>query len=148
MAEVRITTYAEISVNGKIIRIGDKSTPAVITLDSTSPDWHYSRLVLADNAEGTLLTLGSGEDMTAFKVAIIKPSVDMTIGWAGSTEANNATAMVEGGHFFILTNDDVMTYDAVLATRVDEGTTAVVITKIMAGNNSASTGYVECWAAY
>lgn len=147
MAELKLYFAAEIATAGKIIPIGSKSVPVVISLDSTAPEYHYNKLYLADNAEGTLCTVGT--DISApIKAAIFYASVDMTIGFSGSSGADSSTLEIDGGSFVLFTGGKVKPYNATFLTRLDEANTLTNIITISAGNNSGATGYIEIWAVY
>ena len=150
MAEVSLYTRYTISLPGTgKIEIGSATNPTTIALDSTSPDVYMNRVVIADQAEATLLTVGAGEDLvTAFKVIRIYCSFDMNIILDGATASNNSAIKVKGGTYWHLCSDDMQTYNAVLLTRADGGTATVDITSVIAGNDSGGTGYCQLWAAY
>lgn len=147
MAEIRLYTAVEIATSGKIVQLGSKSSPVVITLDSTAPELYYNRLYLADNAEGTICTVGT--DITApIKAAVFYASVAMTIGWSGSSGADSGTMEIAAGSYAIMTGGKVKPYNATLLTRMDESNAVTNIISITAANDSASTGYLDIWAVY
>lgn len=149
MAEVNIYTRYTISLPGTgKIDIGSATVPTTISLDATAPDVYVNRVVLADNAESVIGEFGTGKVATGFKVLVIYCSVDMTITFSGSTDADNSAVKVKGGTYWHLCSDDSKAYNATAAGRADEGVASVDIVSVSAGNDSGSTGYVQLWAAY
>lgn len=148
MATINIYTKAEISMPGcERVIIGSLNTPYSVTLDVTSPDYFRDTLYLADGDEVTVLELGSGLDMDAFKVAIFKPSVAMYIGWRGSnSDADNSCVEVAAGSLFTLTSDATTDYNSSTLVRVGNTKTAYDISAVYAGNRSGGTGKLEVWA--
>jgi hypothetical protein len=147
MASARIYFQIDVTLPGGQIRtIGNKSVPVVVTLDSTAPDVHEARHYIATGAEQAVLTLGTGEDLAAFKLAAFRPSATMMLGWRGTADADNSAIELRANTWFVLVNDATPNYNAVTATRIDNAATLTDVSVVYAGNESGSTAYIDVWA--
>lgn len=147
MATAKIYFQCDVTLPGGVTKsIGNKSVPTLITLDSSAPDVHDTRHYIATGSEQAVLTLGSGEDLAAFKFAAFRPSVTMMLGWRGTSDADNSAIELRAGNWFVLYNDATPNYNATTLTRIDNAATVTDVSVVYAGNESGATGYIDVFA--
>lgn len=152
MASAKIYFQMDVSLPGGLKHtIGDKSSPVVVPLDSSTPQLFTTRIWIADNVEGKVLNTNLDfptEDINSFKLAAFRPSVDMILSWYAGTTADNSALAVRANTWFIMTSESTVPYVADALTRIDNTAVADNIEVVYAANNSGATGYVDVVAVY
>lgn len=111
-----------------------------------SNDLHFLKKASVANATATeILTIGSGDDVSAATLIVLIPSVDMTFCWECSAATENSNAGCEAGTPFILSTGTAAPYNATPDTSV--AGTLEAITEITAYQSSGSAASVLIFVA-
>lgn len=152
MASAKIYFQMDVSLPGGVRQtIGDKSSPVVVTLDSTAPEYFQDRVYINNGSLSEILSIGSGDNIAGLKVLAVKPSVNMMISWkpgGGGDDEDSSVIEVRANMWTYLSENSTYDYDAVFLDRIAATNTPDDIGFVYATNDSGSNGYIDVVAVY
>lgn len=129
-------------LNGTRSTAGELHNPSALT---TSSDVIADKTItVASATTATLLTIGTGEDITSAVGFVVIPSVAGHLCWSSATAANNSAIVCVADVPVILPSGNTLPYQTTVSNRIDE--TAEAITTISFRNTGLASGKVRIFA--